>query len=258
MTPEPTLNDLHFAYFSAWKRIAEAVGQCSPVPRVFGAHSVKLPIPIPAFNPVFVLNAPDVSDTGWVERLYLEVDTGSVLRTISSVLMSLFETSSRFKLLSRAPAMHLDLTSAFPASVARLHIIRVSRVEELREVNSIVSEAFGTPRHMLTGFDSKSLLEVAGLEFYLGLAEEIPVCTATICAGTSDIACLLNVGTLKRARNRGYAECIVREIGLIRRQHGLKFLALESTSDSVHLYGRIGFQSAGDFLSWSKEESSHV
>lgn len=97
--------------------------------------------------------------------------------------------------------------------------------------------------------DSGALLVIAGLRFFLGSCDGVPVATATLFA-RDGVACIADISVVPAYRRRGFGAAITAHAIAAGRNRGCELAYLEASELGAPIYRRLGFREATVCHSW--------
>jgi ribosomal protein S18 acetylase RimI-like enzyme len=153
------------------------------------------------------------------------------------------------RLSSELPGMMADHLEAPARNLPEIEIRRVESSRTLDDFRTIGSASFHVPVTWFSEVFDRDMASRAEFECWVGYANALPVATAARVVSGDGVIGLYNVATAPELRQRGYGEAITRSAiaaDLPTRQRGK--LVLQSTSNGVRLYERMGFRAVTRIL----------
>jgi GNAT superfamily N-acetyltransferase len=201
-------------------------------------------IPIPLFNPAFVVGPVD-DPAGAVERAvahYREVGLPCAVYFRDEVAPGLATACQAAGMVEhwRPPLMVLDpvpaVTPPLPDGVT------IEPVDEatLGTYVSVLCGGFGIPDELLAPVFGPGLVSTVGLTLFLALLDGEPA--ATSAAYVDDVAGVYNVATLPAARGRGVGAAITWAAAVAGRDAGVTRSILQASEMGEPVYRRMGYE----------------
>jgi GNAT superfamily N-acetyltransferase len=220
-----------------------------------GLSIASLGVTFQMFNAAF-LNEPVETERALEERLHTARDyfAAQALRWSFWICEDWLLTGGIRRKLSRAcETVGLRVSSEMPGLAAELirrparelpaiELRRVDSVETLNDFRALGATCFHVPIAWFSEVFDGALAASHPFVCWVGYREGEPVATAAT-VSTQGITGLYNVATAPSYRRRGYGEAITRHaIDAAARETDSTRVVLQSTSEGLRLYQRIGFQ----------------
>lgn len=153
----------------------------------------------------------------------------------------------------REPGMVLDPIRPMPGPPSSLTIRPVDNAPTLADFGAVWCEAFRIPTWVLP----VALPRVppddpergAQNRFFVGYAEGGPVACSTVTV-TGRVAAIASVGTVTRARGRGYGTALTSRVIEAGASLGAEVAALAASKMGYPVYERMGFRQVAEYSSW--------
>lgn len=250
---QPTERDLAASYRDAMGRFAtDSGGEFRSFP---GITCFRSPLPFLLFNMAFVedVAALDGRVLRAVQAFYREKGVEWCLTIPPRFAGALEKVGRHVAVSSRrtVPEMILPLGPVPPwPSPAELRVRRVRDIDELQTWVRVASLAFDVgSRHFFDALASPAALDGSGMTHYLGCVDGHPVATASLYV-LRGIAGVHAVGTLPRARGKGYGAAMCADAVREGISQGCYVSALQATPSGYPVYFRMGFRELFDFEEW--------
>jgi GNAT superfamily N-acetyltransferase len=161
--------------------------------------------------------------------------------------------SAGLRLASEMPGMAADRIAPARGQLPGLDIQRVETTHTLNDFRAIGSTCFNVPIAWFSEVFNDALHFRKEFVCWVGYADGLPVATAAS-VNTAGAVGLYNVATLPLHREKGYGEAVTRHaIRQARLSGGPERVVLESTSDGLHLYQRMGFKAVTRILVYNSK-----
>jgi GNAT superfamily N-acetyltransferase len=216
--------------------------------------SVATGVPVPAFNPTFVVRPPRDPDRAFqrVRDFYTRLGFAGEVTAWGDTAHAIGDAATRAELVAghRIPCLLQAPLDATVPTALDLEIRHVDDAAALLRFNDVCAEAFGLERQVLAVFDDPLLLEMPGSTPHVGYVDGVPVATAwSYCI--DDVVLLFNVATLASHRRRGIGEAMTSRAIQDGLERGCDLAFLQSSAAGQPLYERMGFRPAVDMQTWS-------
>lgn len=138
-------------------------------------------------------------------------------------------------------SMRLDLDATQTDNTGSgLTVLRVENETQLEQWLQIVSAALFNNRTINPAIFSY-LMNVSGVDLWLGLIQGLPVCTALTFA-TDKAMGLYMVATSPAMQRKGYSTSLLKHVHNYAKESGFECLVLQSTRLGINLYKKMGFR----------------
>jgi ribosomal protein S18 acetylase RimI-like enzyme len=155
------------------------------------------------------------------------------------------------RLAAEMPGMIAGRMAAPARRLPELEIRRVDSRRILDDFRSIGSTCFHVPPAWFSEVFDEDFAVRSPFACMVGYRDGVPVATAAS-VYSGDAIGLYNVATAPEYRERGYAEAITRHTaGVAVRENGAAPLVLQSTSQALTLYERMGFRAVTRILAFN-------
>jgi GNAT superfamily N-acetyltransferase len=216
--------------------------------------SVATGMPVAAFNPTFVVEAPR-DPTLALDRgrdFYARSGVAGEVNAWGDTVHTIADAArdAGFVAGHGIPCLLLAPLVEPPAPVAGLQVRKVHDATALLRFNDVCAEVFGLGRQVLTVLDDPRLLELRGFAFHLGLVDDAPVATAMSCC-IDGVALVFNIATLTSHRRRGIGEAMTWRTVRDGLEEGCDIVFLQSSTAGRSLYERMGFRHTIDVQTWT-------
>jgi ribosomal protein S18 acetylase RimI-like enzyme len=237
----------------AFRRVARNV-EHGAIEERDGVVCVATGIPVPAFNPTFVIRPPRDPFTTFqsVRDFYTRRSLVGEVTAWGETAHAIADAATLAGLVAdhRIPCLLLAPLASTLTSAPDLEVQRVDQPATLLQYNDVCAEAFGLERQVIAGFDDPWLLEMPGSTLHLGLVDGTPVATAWSYS-LDAVVLLFNIATLESHRRRGIGEAMTRRALHDGFERGCDLAFLQSSSAGRPLYERMGFRHVVDMQTWS-------
>jgi GNAT superfamily N-acetyltransferase len=219
-----------------------------------GVVCVATGMPLPPFNPAFVVRPPrDPATTfRWVLDFYGRRGlTGEIIAwTDTAHAIADAATGAGLTAGHRIPCLLLAPLASAPPTAPDLQVRRVADTASLLRFNDVCAEGFGLERQVIAAFDDPRLLELPGAGLHLGFVDGAAVATS-LSYGIDDVVLVFNVTTLESHRRRGIGEAMTWRALQEGLTQGCDVAFLQSSAAGRPVYERMGFRHAVDMQTWS-------
>ncbi len=235
-------------------RVLAAGRSRADVSELPGVSIASLGVAFQMFNAAF-LSAPVESQSDMEERLHVAREhfdsrsmdwsfwicedwlTRSVRRRLPRICQNF-----GLRLAAEMPGMIAGRLAAPARRLPELEIRHVDSAQILRDFRAVGSTSFHVPPAWFAEVFDEGFGARAPFACIVGYREGVPVATAASVPSSGAIG-LYNIATAPEYRERGYAEAITRHaVESALRENGAAQLVLQSTSQALTLYERMGFR----------------
>ena len=211
-------------------------------------------IPVPAFNPTFVVRPPRDPDGAFqrVRDFYTRCGITGEVTAWGDTAQAIADAaaSATFVAGHRIPCLLQASLSTTVPTAPDLAIRRVDDAAALLRFNDVCAEVFGLEREVIALFDDPLLLDLPGSTLHVGLVDGAPVATAwSYCIDA--VVLLFNVATLASHRRRGIGEAMTWRAIQDGLELGCDLAFLQTSPAGRPLYERMGFRPVVDMQTWS-------
>jgi ribosomal protein S18 acetylase RimI-like enzyme len=247
---------LHAALSVAWERLCGVLEGARFEHRDGYLWTVCPSVPVPQFNGVWPTDdsgAPalesalaEVSDLGLPYSLQVRAGRTPAFEQEAERLGLVVQTEM--------PGMLVESDELQNVEVDGLQLIRVRTGDGLAQALAIAAEGFGAPPEIFTPLYTPEVVEVGGLEIYVGRAGEIDVTTG-VGFTTGDAVGIFTIATPPAHRGRGYGAAVTACAAREGFAAGAKFAYLQSSTHGYGVYKRLGFYEVERYLLYTAPEA---
>jgi len=155
------------------------------------------------------------------------------------------------RLSAEMPGMITGRMAAPARRLPALEVRRVDSPEILQDFRAIGSTCFHVPPAWFSEVFDEDYAARSPFACMVGYRDGVPVATAAS-VYSGDAIGLYNIATAPEYRERGFAEAITRyTVEAAQKENGLSPLVLQSTSQALTLYERMGFRAVTRILAFN-------
>jgi hypothetical protein len=246
---------LHTALSVAWERLCDVLEGARFEHRDGYVWTVCPSVPVPQFNGVWPIDdsaAPAlepalaaISDLGLPYSLLVRAGRTPGFEEEAERLGLVVQTEMPGMLVERDELQNVEAEG--------LQLIRVHSGDGLAQALTIAVEGFGAPPEIFAPLYTPEVVEVEGLEIYVGRAGEVDVTTG-VGFTVGDAVGIFTVATPPAHRGRGYGAAVTACAALEGFAAGAKFAFLQSSALGYRVYERLGFREVERYVLYTAPE----